>query len=196
MCGFSGCPNLVRCKGYCSAHYRQLWAGKPLRPLRASYETALDRFQRCYTVSPSGCWVWIGTVYSTGYGQMNYDKVKWLAHRWAYTYFKGGIAEGYHIDHMCHNKLCVNPEHLRLATDKENGENRSGANKNSKSGVRGVSWAKARNKWLARVVSSRKTYHVGYFDTLEEAEQSVIAKRLELYTHNIVDRLDTETASV
>ena len=31
------------------------------------------------------------------------------------------------MDHRCHNKLCVNPWHLRSATDKQQEENRRGA---------------------------------------------------------------------
>jgi hypothetical protein len=36
-CTFPGCGKQVLAKGYCSGHYKQLWKGKPLQPLRPFY---------------------------------------------------------------------------------------------------------------------------------------------------------------
>lgn len=44
------------------------------------------------------------------------------AHRVAYEAFKGEIPEGMVVAHACDNKLCVNPDHLWLATHKQNSE--------------------------------------------------------------------------
>lgn len=42
---------------------------------------------------------------------------------------------------------------------------------------------RARKYWT-RVELSGREYNAGYYDTLEEAEAAVIAKRRELYTHD------------
>jgi hypothetical protein len=93
------------------------------------------------------------------------------------------------LDHMCHNHACVNPDHLRVATRKQNSENRSGAYSNSGTGVRGVSWDKARGLYRATVMHNYKQVMVGRYETPEEAEEAVKAKRLELFTHNLLDRI-------
>lgn len=73
----------------------------------------------------SGCWLWTGYVAPNGYGKM---QVKlpgggWTtkyAHREIYKAVKGEIPPGLDIDHRCRQRCCVNPDHLRPATRKEN----------------------------------------------------------------------------
>jgi hypothetical protein len=134
-----------------------------------------------------GCWNWTAAKYPTGYGQIRIDGSAHSAHRVAYELTKGPIPDGLFVDHICHNRACVNPKHLRLATAKQNQENRSSANKNSKSGVRGVSWFKPHGLWQAAVGHEGRTVHLGYFKTVAEAEAAVVAKRNELFTHHNAD---------
>lgn len=42
-------------------------------------------------------------------------------------------------------------------------------NKNNSSGVRGVTFDKKRNKWVAQITFQRKNYYLGRYDTKEEA---------------------------
>ena len=42
-------------------------------------------------------------------------------------------------------------------------------NTNNSSGVRGVTFEKKRNKWVAQIMFQRKTYNLGRYDTKEEA---------------------------
>ena len=100
---------------------------------------------------------------------------------------KGPIPEGLVIDHLCHNHACVNPDHLRAVTHKQNGEHRNGP-AGAISGVLGVHWHKRIGKWQASVRHNGKLYHAGYFESIEEAGQAAAAKRNELYTHNDMDR--------
>ena len=68
------------------------------------------------------CWNWKSIINNHGYGIViqNYKRLR--AHRVAYEYVKGTIPDGYQIDHICENKICVNPEHLRAVTHEEHKE--------------------------------------------------------------------------
>lgn len=47
--------------------------------------------------------------------------------------------------------------------------NRDKANKNSKSGVKGVSWSKSKNKWVAQIYYQGKSIHLGRYTEIEDA---------------------------
>ena len=67
----------------------------------------------------SDCWEWQGYINNQGYGVINVGKPI-LAHRMSYTAFVGEIPEGKVLDHICRNRKCVNPAHLRIVTIGEN----------------------------------------------------------------------------
>jgi hypothetical protein len=70
----------------------------------------------------AGCWIWLGSMTSTGYGRWHAkpkDKnIK--AHRLAYTLFVGPVADDIGVCHRCDVPLCVNPAHLFLGDQKAN----------------------------------------------------------------------------
>ncbi len=68
----------------------------------------------------NGCWEWAGSVDEKGYGRFHLGNHKYTkAHRYSFELFHE-IKKGYVIDHMCRNKGCVNPEHLRQVTPTTN----------------------------------------------------------------------------
>lgn len=78
-------------------------------------------------MGPNGCHV---SEYSTG--SHGYAQIGWygedgktqmrLGHRVAWEARHGPIPDGLTVDHLCHNRRCVNVDHLRLLTNRENGQ--------------------------------------------------------------------------
>jgi len=138
-----------------------------------------------------GCWQWTAAILN-GYGRFGIwqdgKQRSGLAHRIAYELSGKSIPPGMFLDHTCHNKACVNPSHLRLATNKQNLENLTGATRASRSGVRGVSWSARAKLWRISVVHHGERYGGQYFKSIADAEAAVIALRNQLFTHNILDR--------
>lgn len=130
------------------------------------------------------CWNWVAAKDRGGYG--NFQNLR--AHRVAYELSLGPIPAGMYIDHICHNTACVKPDHLRLATAKQNGENRIRGNSNGASGVRGVSWSRHSRSWRVIVIHNGSRHNGGHFKDLADAEDAAIALRNSLFTHNDADR--------
>ena len=67
-----------------------------------------------------GCWEWTGYVRPNGYGCFAIQYRKPGAHRYAYQLFRGPIPTGLTLDHLCKNRVCVNPWHLEPVSLREN----------------------------------------------------------------------------
>lgn len=66
------------------------------------------------------CWIWQDNL-SQGYGRLKFCGVLVLAHRFAYELYNNApVDQSYGVLHKCHNKQCVNPEHLYLGSAQEN----------------------------------------------------------------------------
>src|SRR5688572_27379346 len=88
-----------------------------------------DRFwDRCTPCPMSGCWLWIGTHDSFGYGHYVIASGKRRgdgkrdsntvvrAHRATYEALRGPIPRDLEIDHLCRVRSCCNPAHLEAVT--------------------------------------------------------------------------------
>lgn len=190
-CSFDGCEKPYRAKGLCNGHYMQRSNGQALKPLRPS-SLGLPLEQRVLAkvdkTAPNGCWEWTGSLFETGYGYLEVNGRKTRAHRISWELANGPIPEGMVIDHRCANPRCVNPEHLRAITQTQNMQHRTGARRDSTSGVRGVYWHERSKAWQVRVRSNGRRYSGGYYSTIEEAEASAKALRAELFTHDDYDK--------
>lgn len=93
-----------------------------------------ERFWRFVPIRPEeGCWIWRGST-SGGrrkngrgaYGQftVNGNGVQRHvgAHVYSYELAKGPVPDGLTVMHLCHQKLCVNPEHLEAGTVLQNNQ--------------------------------------------------------------------------
>jgi hypothetical protein len=79
----------------------------------------LARFWSKVEFSPE-CWTWRGAKNPKGYGHLACGRNPRSAHRIAWELSRGTIPSGMFIDHVCRNRTCVNPDHLRLVTPRQN----------------------------------------------------------------------------
>lgn len=184
-CSEAGCGLIVKARKLCRGHYEEWREGD--RSPSVGRTSAEARFWG-YVDKSGDCWAWTSNVGRSGYGYFKLDGRNVLAHRIAYTWSNGPIPEGMQIDHLCFNRACVNAEHLRLATAKQNAESLSVVR--AASGVRGVYQIVGTSQWSARLTHHGVQISAGKFSTIAEAEAAVIAKRNELYTHNHLDRIN------
>ena len=69
------------------------------------------------------CWEWNGAKNMSGYGIMRKNGRQVKVHRIvAEEYYPKEFAKAECVRHLCNNKSCVNPKHLRPGTHKENME--------------------------------------------------------------------------
>lgn len=79
-----------------------------------------QRLESKIFVDNKDCWLWQAGKFDSGYGQMHYEGKNQLAHRASYQMYKGPIPEGLVVMHSCDVRLCVNPNHLSVGTQKDN----------------------------------------------------------------------------
>ena len=105
------------------------WVVLPVLPARFFSKFTIDE--------TTGCWVWCGaTGFHPRHRQHRYGQiVVWnrlaqkrtltTAHKFAYIHTKGPVPDGHDVDHICQNKLCVNPAHLEAVSHQENCQRRA-----------------------------------------------------------------------
>lgn len=137
----------------------------------------------------SGCLIWTGSA-TKGYGTMAGGV---YAHRYAWEREYGPVPDGMVVDHRFHcSTLCCEVSHLRLASAKQNQENRTGATSTSRTGVRGV--VPHGPGYGARVTSGGREHWLGSYPSLEEAEFAAVIGRARLHDYHSPADLEYLTA--
>lgn len=156
-------------------------------PLSLEGSTAREAFlgRFCRNVDLAGpCWLWTGAKVASGYGRVRVGDRVVYAHRAAYACLVEPVPAGMVIDHMCHVRACVNPDHLRLATVKQNAENRDPAVVRSGTGVRGVYVDRRDGSFYVQVKHNYRTVSGGRFASLSDAAAAADDLRSDLFTED------------
>ena len=111
-----------------------------------------------------------GTQRPDGYSQVCIDKTILLVHRVVFA-----LAHGYwsdlEIDHINGDKSDNRAANLREATKSQNGANK----RLCRDGLKGASWCKRAKKWRTTLRKDGKQFHIGLFETAEEAHAAYMA---------------------
>jgi len=111
----------------------------------------LSRFEDKFLPEPnSGCWIWEAGARKTPSKSYMQPWFRWPGEsmpgaRASWKLYRGEIPQGSHVLHICHNPLCVNPDHLYLGTHEDNmrdlkrsGRGRGGKGATPEDTVRGI----------------------------------------------------------
>lgn len=126
-CSVEGCTaqttRIIR--GMCEMHYSR-WFTKgdvgPVNSLRiigdddARFWSNVDKVGALspHMLFRGWCWQWTGPRNRIGYGTFSVGNRNVGAHRWAYARFVEPVPDDFDVDHLCHNRGCVNYEqHLQ-----------------------------------------------------------------------------------
>lgn len=120
------------------------------------------------------------------YRVVRVDCQLYRANRLAWFYMTGTWPE-LQVDHEDRNPLNDAWRNLRLATNKQNGENAS-LRKDNTSGHPGVKWRTDTLKWSACIKHHRKTIHLGCFAEKDAAIAARISAEQRLFTHSRYSR--------
>lgn len=99
------------------------------RPDAIDLERARVLFEaKCIPEPNSGCWLWTAALDRDGYGKFQVTNLsgagpkQWhiRAHVFSHLLYRGPVPPGLFVLHACDVPSCVNPDHLRAGTQKEN----------------------------------------------------------------------------
>lgn len=129
-----------------------------------------------------------GNTMTHGYRCMNIQGKIHLAHRLAWLWMTGEMPTG-HIDHINGDRADNRWSNLRLASPSQNAMN-SVSRKNNTSGVKGVSWDKAKRRWFGFITINGSRKFLGYSTTIEGAKrlrEAAEAEHFGEYAHKGVE---------
>ena len=125
------------------------------------YNIICDMIRRCYNPNDTG-YKWYGAKGITVCKEWKDDHGAFV--KWALS---NGWKKGLQID-RANNKLGYSPNNCRFVTNSENSANQS-MQSNNTSGYTGITRIQNSLKYRCRITNKGKEYHLGSFDTIEQA---------------------------
>jgi hypothetical protein len=120
----------------------------------------------------------VGTPSGHGYLKVKVKCRSYYVHQIVYLLHHGFIPKLIdHIDTDTSNN-CI--ENLRETTKSQNACN-SKIRVDNTSGVKGVTWSNAAQKWMARIYVNKQNIYCGLFNTIDEARVFMDQKRFEMH---------------
>ena len=125
ICGVTVRRLGTRCR-MCGQYFRRTQTDRSAlkKHLRSAGRILND--PRCEPIPETGCIVFLWSAnrkYANGgddYVRVNWEGKRVLAHRLSWEQERGAVPTGLVLDHTCRVRSCINPDHLRVVTNKEN----------------------------------------------------------------------------
>ena len=97
-------------------------------------DITLDILKSDCIINDEGCWVWQKRLDSAGYANKRIKNKDWLLHRYVHIILGNNPppSSKHTVDHICRNRACIAPDHLRWATASEQGYNKKNRSAYSK----------------------------------------------------------------
>ncbi len=123
-----------------------------------------------------------GSVDQDGYVIIKIKGKRYRRSRLVWILFNDVISDKkLEVDHKNRIRYDDRIDNLRLVSKKLNQENRK-VNCNNLSGIKGVYFNKQNKKWVAKITHNSIHYHLGSFNTMQEAINARVIKEQELFT--------------
>jgi hypothetical protein len=84
------------------------------------YENNKNNFKKLKYVIKNNCWICISHGKGDSYTLVNRNGIRQYTHRYVYELYNSTIPENMVIMHTCDNPACINPNHLKIGTSKDN----------------------------------------------------------------------------
>ena len=95
-------------------------AARKTKPLAVRWLEKVDKNGPVHPVLGTPCWLWTGSISTTGYARLAVAGHNRYAHVVAYELLIGAVPSCDDLDHLCRNRACVNPGHLEPVPHIEN----------------------------------------------------------------------------
>jgi len=133
VCEVADCNNKIHAKNLCDKHYRRVLNTNSIellpRKKKPSNQLRDIFLEKILVDKNNECWEWQDFRNKNGYGVTCVNSKVKSAHRTSYELFIGEIPKDLQINHKCHNRGCVNPDHLYAGTAKDNSRDMFEANR-------------------------------------------------------------------
>ena len=117
VCGEDGCNRRLAARGLCATHYMRLRRGG-LIPVPVVHSD-VDYLAARSRMVGGGCLEWQGSK-REGYGRLARRGRTWQAHVLSYVANFGPLPDGAQVNHLCHNRACIEPTHLYAGSQTQN----------------------------------------------------------------------------